>query len=186
MAVSGVVGRNMDLTVICINNHNYGMTGGQAGPTTPLTANLTTTPYGSYEQPFNLPYIAECCGAVYVARWTTFHVTQLTKAINEAMAKKGFSFVEILAPCPTCFERRNKLGDGVDRMKFYKMKSITKNGANTKDLDINFQSDIIVGKFVDKERPSYIEMMNRQLSKTLGEKYIKTVDECSCSMECEG
>jgi 2-oxoglutarate/2-oxoacid ferredoxin oxidoreductase subunit beta len=68
--------RNIDMTVICVNNLTYGMTGGQLTPTTPEEAIASTTPYGNFEQPFNLPYLAESCGAVYVARWTTYHVTQ--------------------------------------------------------------------------------------------------------------
>ena len=50
--------RNVDITVICVNNFNYAMTGGQVGPTTPLTAVASTTPYGNYEHPFNLPALA--------------------------------------------------------------------------------------------------------------------------------
>ena len=49
--------RNMDMTVICINNFNYGMTGGQLGPTTPVDARSTTSPYGNFENPFNVPYL---------------------------------------------------------------------------------------------------------------------------------
>ena len=47
--------RNMDLTVICVNNFTYGMTGGQVTPTTPMDAIASTTPYGNIEEPFNLP-----------------------------------------------------------------------------------------------------------------------------------
>ncbi len=110
--------RNVDLTVILINNFIYGMTGGQVAPTTPIGATASTTPYGNYEQTFNLPYLAESCGAVYVARWTSYHVRHTAKAMKEALLKDGFSFVEVLAPCPTLFSRRNKLGDGLDQMKY--------------------------------------------------------------------
>ena len=102
--------RNMDMTVICVNNFIYGMTGGQAGSTTPPHARTTTTPYGNFEPPFNLPHLAMACGAVYVARWTTFHVRQLTRSMGEIFKKKGFCFIEVLSPCPTLYERRNKLG----------------------------------------------------------------------------
>ncbi len=47
--------RNLDINVICVNNFKYGMTGGQLGPTTPPGAFSTTSPYGNYEPPFNLP-----------------------------------------------------------------------------------------------------------------------------------
>ena len=46
--------RNVDITVVCVNNFNYAMTGGQAAPTTPEDAKGTTAPYGVVEHPFNL------------------------------------------------------------------------------------------------------------------------------------
>lgn len=163
--------RNVDMTVICVNNLTYAMTGGQVGPTTPTTAVATTVPYGSYERPFSLPFLAESSGAVYVARWTAYHVRQLIKSMREALNKKGFSFIEILAPCPTLYGRRNRIGDGLATMKFYKENSVVKNGADTSTLDIGFQSEITVGKFVDKSRPTYLEAMDDLLSKKLGDKY---------------
>lgn len=164
--------RNIDMTVICVNNFNYAMTGGQLGPTTPLTATLSTAPYGNFEVPFNLPYLAEACGAVYVARWTTYHVVQLIRSIKEALNKKGFSFVEILSPCPTLYERRNRLGEGIDRMIFFRKNSVIKNGANTREVEIGFQSKIIVGKFVDIERPTFTENMEAQLKSVLKGRYV--------------
>ena len=163
--------RNVDLKVICVNNFIYGMTGGQIAPTTPLTAVGTTAPFGTFEQPFNLPYLAESSGAVYVARWTTFHVRQIAKAMREMFQKKGFSFLEIISPCPTLYQRRHRLGDGLETMKYYKEKSVTSHGANTKDVAISFQSEIRVGKFVDIERPTFLETMNQQLAHTLGREY---------------
>jgi 2-oxoglutarate ferredoxin oxidoreductase subunit beta len=164
--------RNLDITVILINNFIYGMTGGQVAPTTPMTATASTTPFGNFEQPFNLPYLAESSGAVYVARWTAYHVRHVTKAIKEAIAKKGFSFVEILAPCPTLFSRRNKLGDGLDQMIYFRDNSEIQNGADTKSIGIDFQGKIVIGKFVDKERPTYLDAMNDYYHKKLGDKYV--------------
>jgi len=54
--------RNIDMTVICVNNFNYGMTGGQVGPTTPVGSKTATSPYGCFESPFNIPYVATACG----------------------------------------------------------------------------------------------------------------------------
>jgi 2-oxoglutarate ferredoxin oxidoreductase subunit beta len=163
--------RNLDMTVILVNNFIYGMTGGQVAPTTPLTATASTTPYGNFEQPFNLPYLAESSGAVYVARWTSYHVRYVSKAIKEALAKKGFSFVEILAPCPTLYSRRNKLGDGLEQMIYYKENSEIRHNADTKTVALDFQGKIIVGKFVDKERPTYLEAMNEFYQKKFGDRY---------------
>jgi len=165
--------RNVDMTVICVNNFNYAMTGGQVAPTTPITARATTSPYGNFEQPFNLPYLAESCGAVYVARWTALHVRRLANSIGEALQKKGFSFVEVIAPCSTLYARMNRLGTGLDLMKFYHDNSIIKHGANTKEIDIGFQESIVVGKFVDKERPTFLEALEARMSGVLGDKYVK-------------
>src|SRR3989304_5375705 len=162
---------NLDLNIICFNNFIYGMTGGQVAPTPPVGAIATTSPYGCFERPFNLPYLAESSGAVYVARWTAFHVRHITRSMVEAFNKKGFSFIEIIAPCPTLYQRRNLLGDSLEAMRFYKQKSVIKNGANTKDVDLSFQGEIIVGKFVDIERPTLLQTMEQQLRRTLGARY---------------
>ncbi len=165
--------RNIDMTVICVNNLTYGMTGGQVTPTTPEEAIASTTPYGNFEQPFNLPYLAESSGAVYVARWTVYHVTQLKKSMREALNKKGFSFVEVLSPCPTLYGRRNRIGDGLDEVKTYKQRSKIQNGADTKDVAIGMKGPIVVGKFVDRERPTFTEAMEAHLARTLGERYAR-------------
>ena len=169
--------RNMDLKVICVNNLIYAMTGGQVAPTTPGLAITTTTPYGCYEPAFNLPALAEAAGASYVARWTTFHVRQLTKAMAEIMNKKGFCFIEVLSPCPTLYQRRNKMGDGLDTMKFYKEKSKVRNGAPTNEAELSKDGEIVVGKFVDRERPPYEELLRNRLTEQLGERYMPM--ECS-------
>ncbi|MGB2582778.1 MAG: 2-oxoacid:ferredoxin oxidoreductase subunit beta [Dehalococcoidia bacterium] len=147
--------RNMDMTVICINNFNYGMTGGQVGPTTPLGARSTTTPYGNFEYPFNVPYLVAASGATYVARWTVLHVRQLEWSIAEAMTKPGFSFIEVLAPCPTLYGRMNKEPKGLDTMHSYQERSVVRDGADPKDVAIDSDGPIVVGKFVDIERPTF-------------------------------
>ncbi len=166
--------RNANMTVICINNFIYGMTGGQVAPTTPETAIAITTPYGAYDKPFNLPFIAESCGAEYVSRWTTYHVRHLQNSIKAALGKKGFSFVEAISPCPTLYGRRNKLGDGLDSMKFYKEASVRykKKEHTTADADISFQDKILIGNFVDRtDRLSLLDAMDEQHKAKLGDKY---------------
>jgi len=163
--------RNVDLVIICVNNFNYAMTGGQMGPTTPLEATCSTSPYGNFEHPFNLPFLAESSGAVYVARWTVMHIRRLTQSITEAMNKRGFSFIEAIAPCPTLYSRRNRLGLGLDMMKFYHDNSVIRHGANTSEVDIGYQEKIVCGKFVDREKPTFLDKMNEHLSRVLGDKY---------------
>jgi 2-oxoglutarate ferredoxin oxidoreductase subunit beta len=157
--------------VVCVNNFTYGMTGGQVAPTTPTGPTQTTMPFGNFESPFNLPFLADACGAVYVARWTVYHVRQLAKAMREGLQKKGFVFIEALSPCPTLYSRRNRLGDGVDQVKYYKERSSVRNGADTKEVGLTYQGDIVVGKFVDRERPTWMESMNTHFSKVLGDQF---------------
>jgi 2-oxoglutarate ferredoxin oxidoreductase subunit beta len=161
--------RNMDIKVFCVNNFIYGMTGGQAAPTTPITAKTTTSPYGCYEYPFNLCHLVASCGAVYVARWTALHIRRLKRSMVEAIHKKGFSFVEIIVPCSTLYARKNRLGTGFDIMKFYHDNCEIRHGANTKDVDMTFQGKIIVGKFVDIEKPTFLEGLKEGLKKVRGE-----------------
>jgi len=163
--------RNMDITVICVNNFIYAMTGGQCAPTTPLKANSSTSPYGNADRPFNLPLLASSCGAVYVARWTSLHIRRLTKSMTEALQKPGFSFVEVIAPCSTLYARRNRLGSGLDLMKFYHDNSEIRHGADPTTLDIGYQEKIVVGKFVDRERPTFIDAWNGRMSEVFGDKF---------------
>jgi 2-oxoglutarate ferredoxin oxidoreductase subunit beta len=163
--------RNMDLLVILVNNFIYGMTGGQNAPTTPISAKSSTMPFGNFERPFNLPHLAASCGATYVARWTCLHIRRLTKSIQEALKRKGFRFIEVIAPCSTLYARLNKLGTGLNLMRFYHDSADIRHGADTRQLDIDFQGKIVCGKFVDEERPTFIDMMQDHYRKVLGDKY---------------
>ncbi|MDP7423208.1 MAG: 2-oxoacid:ferredoxin oxidoreductase subunit beta [bacterium] len=156
--------RNIDMMVLCVNNFIYAMTGGQVAPTTPLGAYATTSPFGCVEPPYNIPYLAESAGAVYVARWTVLHARRLTNSITEALNKPGFSVIEAISPCAMYYSRINKLGDGLTMMKFYHDNSEVRNWEDTKNLDIGFQTKIVMGKFVDRERPTYTESYNKWLS----------------------
>jgi 2-oxoglutarate ferredoxin oxidoreductase subunit beta len=160
--------RNITMTVICINNFNYGMTGGQVGPTSPLEARTTTTPYGNFEPPFNLCHLVAACGATYVARWTVLHLRQLEKSITEAMSKPGFSFIEVIAPCPVVYGRMNKRPEGLDDMRYFQEQSVIRNDADLKDTDIGLNGTIVVGKFVDIERPTIFDYLNQVGKKASG------------------
>jgi len=156
--------RNMDIQVICANNFNYGMTGGQHGPTTPLEAWTTTTPYGNIEHPFNLVHLAAGSGAVYVARWTVFHVQRLTESIKKAFQKEGFSFIEVITPCPEIYGQYNKMGTAIDMMKWLMKASEIRNGYDPAKAEIT-PSKIVVGEFVDIEKPSYGRLLHEIIAK---------------------
>ena len=170
--------RNIDVLVICINNFNYAMTGGQVAATTPTGAIATTTPYGSMEQPFNTCHLAESCGAVFVARWTAYHVRQLVRTMKDALNRRGFRYIEIITPCPTLYSRRNKLGTALDAMKYYKEHSKTRNGVDPRTADMEYQGEIIVGKFIDRsDRPIIPDIIDERLSEALGPRYVQPESE---------
>ena len=159
--------RNIDMTVICVNNFNYGMTGGHVGPTTPVGAKTTTAPYGCFEHPINIPYLAAASGAVYVARWTMLHVRRLERSIGEALGKRGFSLVEVIAPCPTNYGRRQRRRTGLDSLKYYHQKGVIKHGVNPRDVDIDLAGEIIEGVFIDVEKPTFSDFCQEGLSKAM-------------------
>jgi 2-oxoglutarate ferredoxin oxidoreductase subunit beta len=161
--------RNVDLTVICVNNFNYGMTGGQQAPSTPFGARTTTTPLGSPEEPFNFCALAAACGAVYVARWTSLHIRRLTDSICDAMKKPGFSFVEILTPCPTSFGRRNRMRTSLDLVRFYHERAVIRNDIDPKEATLDFNKNLVVGAFVDIERPTFMDNYRLIQSRELGD-----------------
>jgi 2-oxoglutarate/2-oxoacid ferredoxin oxidoreductase subunit beta len=148
--------RNVDINIICINNFNYGMTGGQAGPTTPPCAKTSTTPFGNLERPFNLPYLMASIGAVFVARWSVLHVRQLRQAISRAMQKKGFTFIEVVSPCPTGFGRPNDMKEGLMDMELYRRRCRLEPEIDLAKIDIDYTNEdcpVYIGNFVDVERP---------------------------------
>jgi len=148
--------RNMDLTIICVNNFNYAMTGGQVAATTPIMANLSTAPFGNFEYPFNLAYLADACGATYVARWTAAHPIPLSKTIAEAISHEGFAFVEIIAQCPTQAGRlMYGISDPAAMLEFLKGKTIPA-GTARKLSEEERKGKFIIGKlFHDSEKTEF-------------------------------
>jgi 2-oxoglutarate ferredoxin oxidoreductase subunit beta len=165
--------RNIGVKVICVNNLNYGMTGGQQGPTTPLDSITATSPYGNVEHPFNLVHLAAASGSTYVARWTTLHVRRLTQSIKKLLQKEGFCFVEVLSPCPEIFGRQNKMRSGLEMMEWFKRASVVENFSDPAKADIS-QDKIAVGEFVDIEKLSYEKLLHEKISK-INEKAMEKV-----------
>ena len=150
--------RNVDLTVICINNFNYGMTGGQSAPTSQAGARTATTPRGNLESSFNLPYLLAAAGATYVARWTVLDLGRLRRSMMEALAHKGFSFVEVISPCPIYYGRFNRMGDALSELRYYRDNTVLKNFAPLPECDLSvLGGKIVVGKFVEEQKPVFME-----------------------------
>ena len=160
--------RNIDLTVICINNSIYGMTGGQISPTSPQGSYGSTAPYGAFERPFDLSELVTAAGATYVARWTTAHALQLSNAIKKGLSNKGFSFIEVISQCPTYFGRKNKLRTPVDMMRWMTENSVNKRKANKMSAE-ELEGKIVVGEFANEPHPEF----SHELYNLIEEKYGK-------------
>lgn len=108
--------RNLDLTAIVFNNSIYGMTGGQASPTTFEGDRSTTSINGTIEAAFDTCELARAAGATYVARGTTYGYKQLVRVIAGGIAHSGFAFIEAMVSCPTYYGRQNRSGDAPEML----------------------------------------------------------------------
>ena len=105
--------RGENITAICINNTNYGMTGGQLGPTTTMGQITSTSPMGRNKEYHGFPiktaeHIALCDGSSFSARVALYDIKNIInakniikKAFRYQLEGLGFSFVEVLSSCPT-------------------------------------------------------------------------------------
>lgn len=148
--------RNIDVVAVVFNNSNYGMTGGQFSPTTPLGARTSTTPYGHIEKPLDIAGVAMAAGATYVARCTTYHVRQLIRLLKGAFEHKGFSLVEVMTQCPQIFGRLNKWSSPVQMLLDFKERAIPIQGA-AKLTPAELEQRIPIGVLVQREAPEFTE-----------------------------
>ena len=82
----------------------------------------------------------------------------------EALGHKGFAFVEIISPCPVYYGRRNRLGEAIDELRYYKQHTVVENFAPLDTLDLALNEGIVVGKFVEEERPTFADLLNERLA----------------------
>ena len=146
--------RNLNLTAIIINNQIYGMTGGQYSPTTPYGSHATTASHGHVEQAFSIAELAVTAGASYVARGSVYHIKLLEKLLARGIEKKGFSVIEIMANCHTQYGRRNKMGDPVTMMQWFKDHGVTMEKAEKLSQD-EMEDKFTIGVLADEDKPNY-------------------------------
>ncbi|MFH1406797.1 MAG: thiamine pyrophosphate-dependent enzyme [Candidatus Omnitrophota bacterium] len=113
--------KNIDITVICANNHICASNGGAASSTTPVGAITATTPKGNTQMPLDICKLLIGAGASYVARYSVAQPKALTRAIKVAIVGKNFAFVEALTMCPTEYGKRNNILEPVDMIKNLKI-----------------------------------------------------------------
>ena len=124
--------RNMNITVVMINNYIYGMTGGQTSPTTPKSSKTKTAPYGNPEEPFDAAKLVIGAGGAFVARETSAVPRRIRKTLAAAIEHQGFSFLEVMCQCPTQ-AGRNIYGNGSPDYIFNALK---KRGISKADAEL--------------------------------------------------
>lgn len=155
--------RNLDMTLICMNNGLYGMTGGQSAPTTERGTPSTTSPYGNVENSFDLCQMAITSGASYVARWTTAHPQQCIQAITKGIRKKGLAFIEIMTQCPTHWKQ-----DPAKMMKKFRTQAVR--FAPEKEREPLKKGQFWVGEFIDRDQPEWLETYQKIIDRFQGKK----------------
>jgi 2-oxoglutarate/2-oxoacid ferredoxin oxidoreductase subunit beta len=95
--------RNIDITVVIMDNEIYGLTKGQTSPTSPHGHVTKSTPYGLLSSQFNPISTVLSLNVSFVARGYSAKPKDLAKLIEQGVQHKGFSFIHVLSPCPTFY-----------------------------------------------------------------------------------
>lgn len=148
--------RNLDLTYIVMNNQIYGLTTGQASPTTMKEMRTKSTPQGNVELPINPVALAMVSGATYVSRGFSGENKHLADLIAGAINHHGFSLVDVFSPCVTY----NKLNTyDYFRKRIYKLEAEEGydpgNARMAVERSFEWGDRIPIGVFYRDEQPTY-------------------------------
>ncbi len=150
--------RNVDLTYVTMNNQIYGLTTGQASPTSMLGQKTKSTPTGVIENPIDPVSLALASGATYIARGFSGDVKQLADLVAGAITHKGFAFVDTMSPCVTY----NKINTfDFFRQRVYKLEAAGHDPTNLVtawERSLEWGEKIPTGLFYRAERPTYEEL----------------------------
>lgn len=140
---------------------------GPVSGTTPKHSITKTSPYGHVENAFDVCGVVKAAGGNFVARGTVYDVVQLEKLIGQAMDHKGFSFVEVISPCPTHFGRSNKLGNAPAMMQWIKDHTVSvAKAASMSDEDL--RGKFVTGVFADRDQEDYSTAYQRVIDSLKG------------------
>jgi 2-oxoglutarate/2-oxoacid ferredoxin oxidoreductase subunit beta len=150
--------RNVDLVYVVMDNQIYGLTTGQASPTSTMGQKTKSTPTGVIEHPVNPLALALASGATYVARGFSGDVKHMADLIANGIRHKGFAFVDALSPCVTY----NKLNTfDWFRQRVYKLEGAGHDPTNLVtawERALEWGDKLPIGLFYRTERPSYEEL----------------------------
>lgn len=145
--------RNMDITLLAHDNQIYGLTKGQASPTTARGQVTKTQPDGSHSEGFNPVTVAVAMKANFVARAFTGEQEHLKELIMEAVGHPGFALIDILQPCVS-FNKVNTFKWYKDRC--YKLEDHDPtNWAAAMEKAEEFDDTIPIGVIYKNDKPPY-------------------------------
>jgi 2-oxoglutarate ferredoxin oxidoreductase subunit beta len=149
--------RNIDMTLIVINNFIYGLTNSQTSPTTPRGFWTVSQKAGNIDPTFDGCKLAEASGATFVARENVTSPKKLEKVIREAISHKGFSFVEAVSNCHINLGRKNKMQSAMANLDWIDSITMPKKkwDALPEEEKINY---IPTGILKQVQEPEYCEM----------------------------
>jgi 2-oxoglutarate ferredoxin oxidoreductase subunit beta len=116
--------RNLDITLIILNNFNFGMTGGQFSATTPSQVQVGSGFLNRLERPLDVCRVAASAGAAYASRCSSYS-KHLAQEIENAIRFEGFSIIDIWGICPGRYTQRNKMTPQIIEDSLAKLPSIT-------------------------------------------------------------
>lgn len=156
--------RNVDLSLLVHNNKTYGLTKGQASPTSDFGMVTPLQPHGVISEPFNGLAVALSLGAGFVARGFSGNMEHLSRLIQEGMKHKGFSLIDILQPCVS-FNRVNTYDWYKKRVyELFEENYDPDDFENAMNLARQWGEKIPIGIIYQKEKPTFtdrIEMFNQ-------------------------
>ena len=149
--------RNLDVTVLAHDNKVYGLTKGQASPTSDVGMETKAQPHGVVSESFNPIGVALSLGVGFVARGFSGETAHLSKLIQAAIKHRGFSLIDILQPYVS-FNRINTFG-------WYKKRvyDLNSEGYSPDNLEKAWQRSrewgerIPLGIFYRKEKPTFTD-----------------------------
>ena len=177
--------RNIDITVILMNNNIYGMTGGQVSPTTPYGSRGSTAKAGNPEHPFDIAKLAVAAGASFVARTTAYHVPAMDRLIEQAIQNKGFSVVEIFSQCPTYEGKWNKRGDAAHMLKYYKENAVPI-AQKTKYTPEELENKFLIGVMHNEPKREFTAEYQKIIEKHQMQDQMKSLSREKSKNESEG
>lgn len=175
-----IMRRNYDLNYIVHNNQLYGLTTGQASPTSMTGMKSRSTPHGVLEVPFNPIAAAITNGATYVARAYAGDLKHMTELIKGAIAHKGFALVDVFQPCVT-FNKLNTYDWFKQRV--YKLEESDHNTSDKyaalrkafEEVESKYEK-LPIGLFYKEKLPTYESQLSQIKDKPLVAHDISNID----------